>query len=81
MHTDNSLQGIIHGRVIELFEDPGVPDGEQVVVQLLRAGEASAGRPGHSPSAGAWADFPEIDEIMAAIERDRANDSRAEISF
>jgi hypothetical protein len=81
MHPDNTLQGIIHGRVIELFEDPGVPDGERVVVQLQRTDHASAARRDVSQSAGEWADFPEMDEIMTAIERDRANDAREEVAF
>jgi hypothetical protein len=84
MHPDNTLQGIIHGRIIELFDDPGVPDGERVAVQLQQlpgSDEASAARRGVSKSAGAWADFPEMDEIMARIERDRTNDAREEVAF
>jgi hypothetical protein len=75
------LQGIVHGKVIELFEDPGVPDGAHVVVHLQPSGDAPAADRGASQSAGAWKNFPEMDEIMAAIERDRANDARQEVAF
>lgn len=34
-----AIQGIIHGKTIELTESPGLPDGQRVVVQLQPAEE------------------------------------------
>jgi hypothetical protein len=57
----NALKGIIHGKVIELDQEPGLPDGQAVIVtvepiptseQTLPPGE------GLRRSAGAWADDP-----------------------
>ena len=31
------LQGIVHGKVIQLLEDPGLPDGEIVGSSGIRA--------------------------------------------
>jgi hypothetical protein len=78
MHS-NTFHGIAHGKIIELFDELGVPDGTHVSVRVQPAQpDQEAFQERRSAAAGAWADFPEMDEIMAAIERDRANDSRAE---
>jgi hypothetical protein len=69
------IQGVVHGKTIELKESPGVPDGQkvEVVVRLIETarpwGEGilrSAGA-----AAGAAADVPGFDEAFAEIERDR----------
>ena len=49
------LQGIVHGKVIQLLEDPGLPDGEIVSVSITKqvpeSGSAGSGRPAveHNP--------------------------------
>jgi hypothetical protein len=63
------LHGIVRGKVIELERDPGLRDGETVVVKLrpvLKPGE------GIQRSAGAWAqDGEELDEFLAEVRRSR----------
>ena len=66
------VSGIMHGKMIDLQEDLGLPDGEAVTVivrQLLPAGE------GIRRSAGSWADGgEELDRWMEGVYRDREND-------
>ncbi len=71
------LKGIIHGKLIELEEAPGLPDGHQVTVALqpvLPPGE------GIRQSAGAWAEAGgEFDVWLSEMQRSRQQD-RAELS-
>lgn len=63
------LHGVVRGKVIELDRDPGLPEGEAVVVVLrpvLGPGD------GIRRSAGAWADDGEdLDEFLAEARRSR----------
>lgn len=58
-------RGVVHGKTIELDNETGLPDGQQVtiVVQPVSETEVSAGRlpPGEGirRSAGGWADDAE----------------------
>ena len=79
--ASNIFRGIVHGKTIQLFDDPGVPEGTPVAIQLKSVQTSHPTNGGGSGSAGAWVDFPEMDQIMAAVERDRAADSRPEIRF
>jgi hypothetical protein len=81
MNPINTFQGVVHGKTIELFEDPGVPDGAHIVVQLQSA-ESSPANSGSNfgGSAGAWSSFPEMDEILARVEHDR-NHPRPEVAL
>ena len=72
MAAPTVLKGVIHGKVIELAEGPGLPDGQQVIVSLqpiLPPGE------GVRQSAGAWADGgDELDSWLDEMQRSRLND-------
>jgi hypothetical protein len=62
------LKGIIHGKIIELEQEPGLPDGQSVTVSLQPVQEQpprlSLGE-GIWRSAGAWAeDGEELDEFL-----------------
>ena len=62
------LRGVIRGKTIELDTEPGLPDGQQVLVsvrRLLPSGE------GIRQSAGAWADAGEsLDAWLEQVRRD-----------
>ncbi len=65
------IHGVIHGKTIELADDPRVADGEVVEVRIRR-------RPGREAQieailrvAGSMADDPEFDAAMAEVERFR----------
>jgi hypothetical protein len=78
------MQGVVHGRTIELDNDPGIDDGRTVDVVLLPK-EQSGLPPGWTPggtqtAAGMMADHwtDEDDRIFEQIYQDRRRDSRRE---
>ncbi len=72
------LRGIVHGRMIELENEPGLPDGQQVTIVLqpscIAAVDAAVLRPyaGLRRAFGAWAeDGAELDEYIEWNRRQR----------
>ena len=71
------LRGVVHGKIIQLDQEPGLPDGQEVAVALqpvLPPGE------GIRQSAGAWADGGEeldawLDEMQRSRQQDRGEPS------
>ena len=65
------IRGTIHGKTIELDKAPGIGDGEKVEV-ILRP-ERSAKQWGEEirRSAGALADFSEMDAFLEEIQQQR----------
>jgi hypothetical protein len=62
MNDSNTLRGVVHGKMIELDADIGLPDGEVVSVTV----QALSPQPQRTPpgegikrAAGGWADDPE----------------------
>lgn len=84
-----TIHGRIHGRIIELDEDLGVVEGQEVEVQVrmivpkkLPPGSPPGWRPGGTETAAGmmaehWTD--EDDRILEAIERDRHRPSTREL--
>lgn len=71
----NPLRGVVRGKLIELERDPGLPDGEAVVVKLQRA--LTPGE-GIRRSAGAWAaDGDALDEFLTELRRGRHGERRS----
>ncbi len=73
-----SIHGIIHGRTIELTEDPGIADGQQVQVEVRALSATSKWGEGILRSAGGWCDHPELDEVMQAIQEQRRQERRSQ---
>ncbi len=67
--TPSILKGTIHGKTIELEEQPGLPDGQPVSVLLVLA----PGTAGSLHSAfSSWSeDAGELDDFMNQIYQDR----------
>ncbi len=68
------MEGVIHGKTIELATDPGLQDGERVEVVIRRAGQPKACGAGIRATAGALAhlpreDFDDLDEIVRDRQR------------
>jgi hypothetical protein len=67
-----SLKGIVHGKVIELDQEPGFPDGQEVSVMLQPISPASshvARVPGH--------DLPSWQgQVLGKLTRDEIYDDR-----
>jgi hypothetical protein len=68
-----TVLGVIHGRIVELTEDPGVADGQQVEVTIKTVASSNKWGEGLRRCAGAfaadWAD--EDDQILEEIYQDR----------
>jgi hypothetical protein len=75
-----TLHGKVHGRIIELDEDPGMGEGQEVEVQV-RALPRTDRKPGDGflRTEGALADDTEWDAIMKEIYEERKRDTRKEI--
>ena len=59
-----AMKGIVHGKTIELAEEPGLPDGQEVSVtvkpvSLATSSTSPAALESLRRAAGAWADEPE----------------------
>ncbi len=65
------IQGVIHGRTIELDEDLGIPDGQRVMIQVQSAAPSRIWGEGILRSAGIAEDVPGFDEAFAQVQRDR----------
>lgn len=66
-----TIHGTIHGKTIELADDPGLPPGVEVVVVVQRLEATPRLLDGLMRCAGAWADVPGVDEAIAEMERVR----------
>lgn len=75
-----SLHGRVHGRTIELDEDPGVAEGQEVEVQV-KVIPPTPRKPGEGflRTEGALADDDEWDGIMEEIHQARKLDRRPQI--
>ena len=73
------VQGVIHGRTIELTEDPGVEDGQRVMITIQTISPSRPWGEGILRTAGALADDPEWDVIMEKIYLDRKLNRRPQM--
>jgi hypothetical protein len=70
MQKPNILTGTVHGKRIDLNEEPGLPDGQAVSVTLLAESHLNGGL---RRSFGSWADDADgLDQFLADVRRDRA---------
>jgi hypothetical protein len=77
-----STHGRIHGRTIELDEDLGLAEGQEVEIQVKVIVQPARWGDGLQRCAGALADewSAEDDRILEELHLDRKRDSRREIS-
>ena len=66
-----TIHGKARGRIIELDEDLGIAEGQEVEVQVKVITPAGKWGQGMIRSAGIAADIPEFDAAFEQIERDR----------
>ena len=71
------LRGVVHGNVIELKDDAGITDGEQVEV-IVRRVVTEGRQPGEGflRTEGALAEDSEWDAIMEEIQQSRRQERR-----
>jgi hypothetical protein len=73
-----TIRGIIRGRMIELVQEPGIPDGQEVTVIVLAQTQAESVLPpgeGLRRSAGTWDD--NIDGLNKYLEWNRQQRKRS----
>jgi hypothetical protein len=77
-----TLRGVIHGRTVELTEDLGVADGQQVEITIKTVASPKPWGEGLQRCAGAFAaDWTEEDDrIMEEIHQERKRETRKQIS-
>jgi len=75
-----TLHGKIRGRTIELDEDPGVAEGQQVEVQMKVVEPSRNWGEGIRRSAGGWSNHPELDTVMETIREERKLERRPRVS-
>jgi len=66
-----TIHGKVHGRTIELDEDLGVAEGQEVEVQVKIIQPTGKWGEGVQQSAGGWADYPQMDAVMGKIHQER----------
>lgn len=71
-----TLHGRIRGRIIELDEDPGVADGQEIKVRIEVPEPAQTPGDGLLQTAGALADDPLWDDNMDEVHRARKKERR-----
>ena len=64
-----TIYGTVHGKTIELYEDLGVAEGQEVELQVKIIPPKRQWGEGILRTAGALADDPEWDSIMEEIHR------------
>ena len=65
------IHGIIRGKTIDLEKDPGLGDGRAVEVVVRPVPSSRPWGEGIRGSAGAFADYPEMDAAMEQIQSQR----------
>jgi hypothetical protein len=71
-----TIRGTVHGRRIDFDDDLGIPDGQQVEVQVRAVPEVRKWGEGILRTAGALADDPHWDAIMDEIHEARKVERR-----
>jgi hypothetical protein len=68
MTTPLTTKGVMHGKTIELDQELGIQDGQEVTVTVqLNAKSALEPGEGLKRSAGGWEDIPELDEYLEQV--------------
>jgi len=77
--SNSPLRGVIHGKVIELLQDTGLPDGQEVTITLEPTPPPSELPPGEGlrQSFGAWSeDGAELERYLEWNRQQRKIDRR-----
>ena len=75
--TGDIFKGTIHGNIIKLDEEPGLPDGQTVIVKLNRPPVAQRSGEGLRRAFGGWAEGGEsLDQFLEETRRLRHSPRR-----
>ncbi len=79
IETSNILKGVVHGRTIELDQDPGFPEGAKVDIAVVGSSKLPKGI---LEAFGVAAHKPEeVDEFLRQTYADRENDPRNRVEL
>jgi hypothetical protein len=73
------VQGVIHGKTIELDQDLGIAEGQRVDVQVRLSSTSQPWGVGILRSACIAADVPGFDEAFEQVQRDRESATMRDI--
>jgi hypothetical protein len=71
-----TVHGTVHGRTIQLDEDLGVAEGQEVEIQVKLISRPPTWGAGILNSAGGWAEIPELDVVLEKIHEQRQVEPR-----
>ena len=76
-----TIHGKVRGKTIELAEEIGIPEGQEVEITVRMVSSIKPTRTGEGflLTEGALADDPYWDAIMEEVHQERKNDSRREL--
>ncbi len=74
-----TIHGKVRGRTIELDEDLGVAEGQEVEVQVKLVQRGQKWGEGILRSAGVAAEIPEFDQVFEQVQREREASSSREL--
>jgi hypothetical protein len=73
--SSSGLRGVVSGMTVELEQEPGLPDGQEVMVRVQPVEEQGRKLPpgeGIRRSAGAWAEgAEEVDQYLEWVRQQR----------
>lgn len=73
-----SMHGIIHGRTIELAEDPRIADGQRMQVEVRAVSAPSKWGEGILRSASGWSEHSVLDEVLETIQWQRQQERQSQ---
>ncbi len=74
------VQGVIHGKTIELLVEPGIASGQRVEIIIRPIAEPDDRIAAILRTAGSMANDPEFAAVMSEVRRDRESARYREIS-
>lgn len=77
---NRTLHGRIHGKTIELDEDPGAAEGQEVHVQVTLISHSQRPGGGFLRTEGALADDAEWDDIMKEVHEARKDERQPPVA-
>ena len=76
-----TIHAVYENGIFRPTDPVDLPENTAVEVVVPRDSARPPWGEGIRRSAGGWADYPEVDEVMAQIERDRKQDHRPEVEL
>lgn len=74
------VEGVIHGKTIELTTLPRIADGQRVEVTIRAVADREAQILAISRTSGSMADDPDFEAVMEQIERERRKDFQPDLA-